>query len=137
MKTNRNWIIVCGLTVLIVSGVANAQIRPTVRPTLQRTANTWKLLSTDSGVYRYDSKTGKTEFYRRTMNGPTECEWMATLDLKSVPEAGDAGRYEVLEAKGGGSARVGLLVRFDHQTGRTWSYSSAGGLYEWMETQKK
>jgi hypothetical protein len=143
VKSKFNVGILCGLLVIVASGlgIANAQVRPQLRNPSQRTTvasgQTWRLLSTDLGVYRYDTRTGKTEIYRRTKNGPTECEWAATLDLKSVPEAGETGRYEVVEAKGSNSDRTGLLVRFDHRTGRTWSYASGGGLYEWLETQKK
>lgn len=114
------------------AGLASAQVppRPNFIPAAAPTTTAdFKLLNTDKGVYRYDTKSGRTELL--SLN-PTGGAWVGMLDVAAPPVAGDAGRYEIVE----GPTEAGRLIRLDKKTGRTWKLVVTGAA-NWQEATKQ
>ncbi len=136
MKHTR--ISVAALAVALGIGIATyqstpAQVKP-LRPNLELASPDYHLVHTASYVYRYDSKTGATQRLNTTSQNGTgkniQWEWLPILDQRPG-QAGQAGRYEVSE----GTGAVGILVRIDTSTGRTWAMVQTS-VVNWQEVVK-
>lgn len=126
---------VAGAVAFLVVGIGLAGAQTLPRPNVPNavvpaSSADYVLLRTATNIYRYDTRTGRSELF--AMNG-SSATWAPMLDIAATPPPGEVGRYEILEGHSGAA----LMVRIDRKTGRTWRLGATSMGSAWVEATKQ